>query len=202
MRKLFDHIEDIHIKGNPSVLTEAITAMDASLQNIAVWTEKLASFLVKHSNTNKGIQYAKAVEVVMVLSSKLYDASIELNSMQNEVVRYQNKIFRYEEMSESGTVPNRFLVQKIKATVDESSVQFGRKEMTDLSNMLKSYIENVLQYARQLYNKKEQLAAIWMDSQYQTFSAFINEICKMIEKALKELDEYRMHLDAKLKELG
>lgn len=202
MRRLFDHIEDIHIKGNPTVLTEAVTAMDASLQNIAAWTEQLAGFLLKYSSTNKGIQYAKAVDTVVKLSAVLYDASVEVNEMQNEVVRYQNKVFRYEDLSETGSVYNKFLVQKVTVSADETAVHFGRTEMTALSNTLKSYIDIVLHYAHELYNKKEQLAAVWMDSQYQTFSAFIDEICKMIEQALKVLDEYRMHLDEKLRELG
>lgn len=201
MRKLFDHIEDIHIKGSPENLTAAVTAMDMSLQNIAAGTERLAGLLLRYSNSNKGIQFTKAVEAVVSLSNVLYDASVELNEMQNEVVRYQNKIFRYEDRKGSATVPNKHMVQKVTVTADDTSVQFGLTEMTSLLKMLGDYHEFVMRHGRELIQKKDQLASIWMDRQYRVFSDHIEEIVGMIEQALKVLDEYRTDLDTKIKEL-
>lgn len=201
MRKLFDHIEDIHIKGTAAQLTRAVTAMDDSLQDIASATEQLAGLLLKFSNTNKGNQYTKAVEAVVALSNVLYDASVALNEMQNEVVRYQNKIFRYEDMSESGTVQNKHSVSKVNVTTDGTSVQFGQAEMTGLVKIMASYIEFVVGHGKELVSKKNQLDGVWLDSQYKTFSDFIDEVVGNMNQALKVLDEYRMHLDAKLKEL-
>lgn len=202
MRKLFDHIEDIHIKGNAAELTMAVTAMDDSLRYIASATEQLAGFLLRYSNTNQGIQFAKAVEAVVTLSKILFDASLELNEMQNEVVRYQNKINRYEDMSQSAAKPNKHTVQKVNISMVSTSVQFSMTDMANLVKSLESYFGYVLEQGNTLVNKKNQLAGIWLDSQYKTFSDFIDEVVGNMNQALKELDEYRMHLDAKLKELG
>lgn len=202
MRKLFDHIEDIHIKGTAAQLTRAVTAMDDSLQDIASATEQLAGYLLRYSNTNQGIQFAKAVEAVVKLSKILFDASLELNEMQNEVVRYQNKIYRYEDMSQSAAKPNKHTVQKVNISMVSTSVQFSMTDMANLVKSLESYFGYVLQQGNTLVNKKNQLAGIWLDSQYKTFSDFIDEVVGVMKQALKKLDEYRMHLDAKLKELG
>ena len=50
MRKLYENIEDIHIKGSPAELTEIITAMDISLQKISEGTEQLTLKLIKYRN--------------------------------------------------------------------------------------------------------------------------------------------------------
>ena len=95
MRKLYENIEDIYIKGSPAELTSIITSMDISLQNISEGTEQLAAKLVKYSDSNKGTQYERIVARLLALRDVLYQASVDLNGMQNEIVAYQNKIFRY-----------------------------------------------------------------------------------------------------------
>ena len=105
MRKLYENIEDIYIKGSPAELTTIITAMDISLQNISEGTEQLAAKLIKYSESNKGTQYEKVISTLIALRDVLYQASVDLNGMQNEVVEYQNKIFRYEDMMELARLP-------------------------------------------------------------------------------------------------
>lgn len=123
MRKLYENIEDIYIKGDPAQLTEAVTAMDISLQTISDATEYLSEQLVRYSGSNKGAQYQRVVTTVVEVRDELYLASIELNEMQNQIVAYQNKIFRYEDMAECAVAPNPHLVQRRNIFVDESVVQ-------------------------------------------------------------------------------
>ena len=203
MKKLYENIEDIKIKGDIGQLTEAVTAMDRALQNIADRTERLTVSLTKYSASNKGAQYEKVVTTSADLRDILFEASQELNEMQNEVVAYQNKVYRYEDMPESASIPsNSYLVSKKQINVDTSMVQFTKSEMLDLVGELKNYSEGVFQLTRGLRDKKESMRNIWMDSQYDIFSMFIDKVTKYIVDALKVFDEYIKYLGEKIKELG
>ena len=202
MRKLYENIEDIHIKGSPAELTEIITAMDISLQNISEGTEQLTLKLIKYSETNKGTQFDRVREKLVTLREILYQASVDLNGMQNEIVTYQNKIFRYEDMAELASVPNPHMVQRININVEVTSVQFNLSEMMTVSAELKNYSEAILYHTRQLAEKKNQAGSVWLDSQYDLFAQFIDDVCSEIIDGLKLFDEYILALDEKIKELN
>ena len=202
MRKLYENIEDIYIKGNPAQLTEAITEMDVSLQTISDATEYLSEQLVRYSGSNKGAQYQRVVATVMEVRDELYLASIELNEMQNQIVAYQNKIFRYEDMTECAVAPNPHLVQRSNIYVDESVVQFSLPEMMSVVQCLAGYHELVTAHTHKLLDNRDYISTFWCDSQYNLFSQFIGEVCVAIVDALKEFSDYLAVLDQKIKELS
>ena len=76
MKKLYENIEDINIRGGVSQLSEVVTAMDIALQNIAENTHQLVGQLIRYSASNKGTQYEKVVNTSMALREELYDASM------------------------------------------------------------------------------------------------------------------------------
>ena len=82
------------------------------------------------------------------LRDKLFDASLELNDMQNQIVAYQNKIYRYEDMSENAPSPNPYLVTKRHISVDTSAVQFNRADMMNVTAALRNYSERVLHHIK------------------------------------------------------
>ena len=86
MKKLYENIEDIDIRGGVSQLTEVVTAMDIALQNIADSTDRLYSQLIKYSVSNKGTQYEKVVDTSYALREVLFDASEALNDIQRQIV--------------------------------------------------------------------------------------------------------------------
>lgn len=203
MKKLYECIEDINIKGNPAELTSVVSAMDISLQNITAATEVLAGELLKYSESNKGTQYQRVISALTRLREELYESSVELNEMQNQVVAYQNKIFRFEDMSEmASAIPNSYMVNRTVINVDISVVKFSVSEMMSVSAELKNYSEVVFYHTKNLCDSKNQIASIWMDSQYQIFSEFIDSVCAKIVDALKLFDEYVVYLDEKIKELS
>ncbi len=201
MRKLYQNIEDIYIKGSPAELTSVITAMDISLQNISEGTEQLAGLLLKYSESNKGTQFAKAKERVVSLREVLYEASVELNSMQNDIVAYQNKIFLYEDMAELASSPNPHMVERININVEVTSVKINRAEMMALVAALRNYCEAIVYHTKNLVDSKDNAAAIWLDSQYCIFAQFIDDVCAEIVNALEILEDYAIMLEERIKEL-
>ena len=202
MRKLCEHIEDIYIVGSPSELTSIISKMDYSMQNISEATEQLAHQLLKYSASNKGAQYKKVVSKLLSLRINLYQASVDVNEMQNEIVAYQNKIFRYEEVSESASQPNPHLVNRININVEVNEVQFNLSKMITVAAELKNYSDIIYHHTKNLIQAKEQAALIWRDSQYDIFAQFIDDVCREIIDALKLFDDYRDALEERIKELN
>lgn len=202
MKKLYENIENIHIKGDVSQLSEVVTAMDISLQNIAEYTERLTGQLAKYSVSNKGSQYEKVVNTSMALRDVLYHASMDLNEMQNQVVKYQNKIYRYEDRLESAQRPNPYLVTKSHVNVETSEVQFNRSEMVKVRQMLRNYGEKVFYHTRTINEKKNMIASVWRDAQYNDFAEYIDGVIRNIVEALKVFEEYVLYLEEKIKELG
>lgn len=202
MKKLYENIEDINIKGGVEQLSEMVRAMDISLQNIADNTDRLLGYLVKYSASNKGIQYEKVVNTSMLLRDEMFEAAIELNDMQNQIVEYQNKIYRYEEMAESAQRPNPFLPTKRQISIDTSIVQFNRSDMLDVAAALRNYSEIVFHHIKTINEKKNSLAAVWRDTQYDDFAEFISEVIKNVVDAIKQFEDYVIYLEEKIKELS
>ena len=202
MRKLYENIEDIYIKGSPAELTSIITAMDISLQNISDETEQLTAKLIKYSDSNKDSQFERVVTRLLALRDVLYQASVDLNEMQNEIVAYQNKIFRYEDMAELASAPNPHMVQRININVDVSLTKINLAEMISVSTELQNYSNAIYDYTNNLIDSKEQAATIWLDSQYNIFAQYVDEVCSEIVSALQVFDEYILVLEDKIKELS
>lgn len=203
MKKLYENIEDINIKGGVSQLTEMVTAIDVSLQNMAENTEQLTMQLIRYSASNKGSQYERVVNTTMKLRDELYDASLQLNEMQNQIVAYQNKIYRYEEMSESAAKPYPYLVNRNQnVNVETKVIQFERAEMMNLAAMLNTYAEKVFHETRAINQKKNAIAMIWYDTQYNDLAEFVDAVSKKVLEALKEYKDYVIYLEGKIKELS
>ena len=202
MKKLYENIEDINIKGGVEQLSEMVRAMDISLQNIADNTDRLVGYLIKYSVSNKGVQYKKVVNTSLHLRDEMFEASIDLNDMQNQIVEYQNKIYRYEDMAESAQRPNPYLPTKRQINIDTSIVQFSRSDMLDVAAALRNYSEVVFHHIKTINEKKNTLGAVWRDTQYNDFADFIDEVTKNVVDAIKLFEDYVIYLEEKIKELG
>ena len=202
MKKLYENIEDINIKGGVEHLSEMVRAMDISLQNIADNTDRLVGYLIKYSASNKGVQYEKVVKTSSYLRDEMFEASMELNDMQNQIVEYQNKIYRYEDMAESAQRPNPYLPVKRQISIDTSMVQFNRSDMLNVVAALRNYSEIVFHHIKTINEKKDSLAAVWRDTQYNDFADFINEVTKNVIDAIKQFEDYVIYLEEKIKELS
>lgn len=202
MKKLYENIEDIHIIGDISQLTEVVTAIDNSMQSIALGTENIFGLIVRYSASNKGLQYEKVVKTVTALRDEIYNVSVGLNQMQNEVVAYQNKVYRYEGMLQAEAAPNPHIVEKSNISVDTTVVKFQRSELLEVIEGLRNYSEAVYFCLREIIQKKEEMGAIWLDTQYRDFSEVIDEVTNHALEALKIFDEYVVYANEKIQELN
>ena len=202
MKKLYEHIEDIDIRGGVEQLSDVVCAMDISLQNIADNTDRLVNHLIKYSASNKGSQYEKVVSTSMFLRDEMFEASVELNDMQNQIVAYQNKIYRYEDLAESAQKPNPYLVTKRQVSVDTSIIQFSRTDMIDVAAALRNYSEQVYHHIKTINEKKNSIAAVWRDTQYDDFAEFVGEVTKDVVEAIRVFEDYVIYLEEKIKELN
>jgi hypothetical protein len=202
MKKLYENIENIHIKGGIGQLSEVVKVMDIALQNIADNTEQLTGYLSKYSASNKGVQYDKVVKTSLRLRDELFRTSQELNDMQNQIVIYQNKMYRYEDMSETASTPNPYLVSKKQINVDTTIMQFNRTDMMELAATLRNYSERVYHHMKTIIEKKNSIASVWKDPQYDDFAEFIDGIKRNVVEALKVFEDYVIYLEDKIKELS
>lgn len=203
MKKLYENIENIYIKGGIHQLTEVVTVIDKGMQSVVMNTDTLISYLMKYSSSNMGAQYEKVVNTTNKLRDVLYEASVELNEMQNQIVAYQNKIYRYEDMNTSEQKPNPYIVNKERRVdINTTAMRFSRTDMIDLAKQIRSYSTGVYGSAKTINDKKNSVASIWQDSQYNDFSQFIDEVNRKIVEALKVYEEYVIYLESKIKELS
>ncbi len=202
MKKLYQNIQDIHIKGEIDQLSDGVSAMDKTLQNITDYTDKLTNYLIKYSSSNKGLQYQKVVHTSTRLRDSLFAKSLELNDMQNQIVMYQNKVYRYEDINRAASKPNPYLINKKSINVDTSIVQFTREDMINLASNMKNYCERVRFHIKNLVEKKNSMASFWKDTQYRDFSSFIDEISKDVTDAIKVYSDYIIVLEEKIKGLN
>lgn len=201
MKRLYENIERIDIQGGIEQLSEVVSSIDISLQNIADYSDMLANFLIRYSVSNKGLQFEKVIDIAMFLRDKLYNASIAMNDMQNQIVAYQNKIYRYEGMSAAAQLPNAYLVQRRNIDADTFAVQFDRTEMIEVASYMETYSEQVLYELVTIKYKKDAIAAVWRDPQYYDFADFVDDVIKTVLNAVEIFDDYVISLKERIQEM-
>ena len=201
MKKLYENIEDININGEISDLTDVVKAIDNSLQNIANMTEQLTDTLEKYSDVVKGVQFKKTVDNACELREMLYITSLEFNEMQNQVVEYQNKIYRFEDMTDYCQRPNPYEVNRRVIEVEDRVVQLKRSDLERVVAYLNKYNDEVYFQIKNILANKNDIASVWRDSQYQDFSEYIDGIAGKVVDSLKVFDDSVNYLNEKIKEL-
>ena len=202
MRILRVNIEDIHIRGNISQLSEVVTSIDDVIQRISQETESIMSVILRYSSSNSGKQYEKMAETMMALGNFLYDSSLQINMLQNEIVEYQNKVMRYEEVSFIGAAPKKLLIQRANLDLKSKDIKFELNQMNSLVAGLSKYSASVYYQMQELIKLKNDASHFWVDSQYREFAEFIDEISMKTMDSLKSFGEYVDYLKQKIKELS
>ena len=202
MKRLDQNIDRVHIIGGVGQLTDIVQAMDTSLQNIADSTDRLTDFLLRFSDSNKGQQFEKIVNMTVRLRDELFEDAHELNDLQGQIVSYQNKVSRYEGLSESAPRPNPFLARKRPINVDTTQFQFNREEMLRLVAALTNYAEIVHQHLKRINDKKNTAGQIWRDTQYKDFAAFVEDVTRRVQDVLKDYGGFVQDIEERIKGLN
>lgn len=201
MKKLYVNIEKVRITGGPQALYSVINNTDMALQNMTEKTANMVTFLSKYSESNKGIQFDKLINSTMQLRDDLCDASVEINDMLVQIVKFVNKLNQYEDSNETLPLPNNYVMTRKGVSSDVGTFQFGYDEMIEVERECREYREEIYQSIKGVNTKKNSMASIWMDPQYDDYSDFIQDITRKIVDALKVYDEYLQHLNSKIKDM-
>lgn len=194
MRKLYQHINHINIRGKATELTKIVQSMDERMQTLANDTQHVEAVVRKYTDNNKGDQYTKAVQAVSELSKHLYESSETMNDMQRQIVDYQNKIFHYEEQHMHAQQPKRHEVRKINVETITHVIEFRREEMLMVYKEIMTYVKNSAEALKRLRDDKNNIGQIWLDEQYKIFDQFIEGVVKTTIKHGKVLEDYAKHL--------
>ena len=201
MKKLYQNIENIYIIGGVGLLTELVQEMDRSLQNVADSTDRLTGYLLRFSGSNSGHRYENIVKTTVKFRDELFDDAQALNDILNQIVQYQNKIYRYEGMAAYAPPANPFLAQKRPISIDTSQVQFHRTDMLQLVASLKNYISSISHHMTTIHEKRNSAGQIWRDSQYRVFSEFVDEVLQSVRTVMKDYELYIQEIEEKIKEM-
>ena len=193
-------IRKVVIKGEIRTLTSVVTQMGQRMQEVSIETENMKTTLLKYMSSNLGKQYDKAAKATLVLSEILYSASIEVNQLQNDIVDFQNKSYRFEEMSEHAVKPQPHLVQKAPVQVIKTMFYFGRDEMIVVANAIHKYCSNTQSIFKILVQNVNEIGRIWVDPLYNEFRENIYELVNKSSRYFNDLEDYARHLDMKIKE--
>ena len=193
-------IRKVVIKGEIGTLTSIVTQMGQRMQEVSIETENMKSTLLKYMSSNLGKQYDKAAKATLVLSEILYSASVEVNQLQNDIVDFQNKSYRFEEMSEYAAKPQPHLVQKVPVQVIKTVFYFGRDEMIAVASAIHKYCSNTQSIFKILVQNVNEIGRIWVDPLYNEFRESIYELVNKSSRYFNDLEDYARHLDMKIKE--
>ena len=199
MKKLYVNVEEVKIKGRPEALTRVVMDIDRRTQELASATELIKGIMYKLSGTNRGKQYKQACDAVTELSADVYDASEVLNDVQHQIIKFENKCHYYEGESISAPSPRRHSVRKIKVSVNTSEILFEKPQMIYVRNALDKYSKLAREECKKLRSNRDSIGRIWTDRQFKDFSVYIDNVCMIVEKGCRELDEYKNYLNERIK---
>ena len=203
MKKLFLNINDVRIRGaeGAALLGEGVTAMDKTMETITIDTQELTRIIHRHFETNKGDQYKKMVDACIELSKKLVEASREMNDFQHQIANLQAKIFRYEDQKREPTKARVSGVEELKLDVSTNETYYTLDSITAVYKALIDYSNKTNENLKRLVNTKNEMRSVWFDTQYNNFSAFIEDLRNEIIKHIKVFLTYAEYLKKKINEL-
>ena len=200
MSELYTHITKVVIKGEIRELTRIVTQLGQRMQDASRETEAMKSSLIKYMSSNLGKQYDKAAKAVLLLSEKLYSASIYVNNVRNDIAVFQNKSYGFDEASEYAEKPQPHLVQKAPVQVITTVFYFNRDDFLALANSIHKYCANIFNVFKILSQNVDEIGRIWVDPIYATFRSKMYDLIKENNKFIGDLEDYARHLDMKIKE--
>ena len=74
--------------------------------------------------------------------------------------------------------------------------------MVEVVTILRKYGEAVIDQIKKINEKKNEISTVWLDTQYNDFAAFIDEISNKMVEAIKIFEEYILYLEEKIKGLS
>lgn len=198
MSGMFGSIKDITIKGEIEyVLQQPITKMDEAMQSFCDATEQLRKTLYKYSGSNQGKQFKRTWNSITEFSTKLYNACVDMNQLQNEVTHLGKQTGDYEGVYVS--LRKRDLYVRVASyNVNDRVVYFRLPEMQEVVSAISSYLEKEEATIRTLKSKAAEINNYWSDSQYDKFYSAVEEICVTITKGCSSLREYNDYLKGKI----
>lgn len=200
MGRLYVNITKVVIKGEIRLLTEIVTQMGQRMQEISAETEQVKTTILKYSGSNQGKQYNRAAKAILVLSETLYSASVDINLLQNDIVEFQNKSFRFEEMSDYASKPCPHLVKKAPVQIATTVFNFDKNDIIVVASDIHKYVSDVKNSLKVLNQNKESIGIVWCDPIYIQFKTSIEELISNSLRYVDYLEEYANHLDMKIKE--
>ena len=201
MAGMFGSIKDMTIKGEIAVVLQApITKMDDAMQSFCEATERVRRTLYNYSGSNQGRQFKKTWNSITEFSTRLYNACVDMNQLQNEVTRFAQKAGIYEEVEVSLSKRDLY-VSVASYNVNDKVVYFRLPEMQEVVRAISSYLEKEESTISTLKNKVAEINNSWSDSQYNKFYAEVEVLCATITKGCGELRDYNNYLTGKIIEL-
>lgn len=201
MGVLFNNIEDVNIKGGPFELSDIVSRMDRCMQDMADRTNQLANVFNRLSGTLKGKQFESAAENVSLLSKFLQKQVENMNIMQRDVTDYQNRLARFEGISEEASC-NEINITPVQTSAETTSLKFTEEQWRQIYRGLCCYSSGIVESIAKLQHDKNEAGEIWRDSQYNKFSDFIDETVSEISNGIKLFEEYTQYLKEDLAGLG
>lgn len=202
MKKLYSNIDNINIKGRPELLSVAITKIDVVLQALASSTQKVKQAILQYGGSNFGNQYERACVAISNLSRELAVISADMNELQHQVVRYENKCHIYEGEPPSAVSPAGYQVQEIQAEVNVSEFQFHLNEMHLVKKSIDLYISSSAESMGIMRMYRDEIGTFWQDTQFRDFSQIIDEVGAVVYAGCRELEMYSTFLSGKIRELS
>lgn len=198
--RLVVRIESVRIKGGIEKLNDPIILMDKLMERLYKDADELACVLEKYFETNKGNQYEVLAKCACDLAKILDDASEDMNKMQHQIVEFQSKTNRWNDVNGPVGAIRRRNEIRINPNVLSQFTYFDNETIMKVYTHVVDFSEKTENNVRQLVLEKDGLKKYWNDPQYENFSDFINEVSDIIRNSLKVFNKYAEYLYGKIQE--
>lgn len=203
MKRIRLYVEDIRLKGrDPNVLSDLVFAISKQLQAMCENTDGIRNFLLKYSAISDGEQLNRAIEATSALSNHLNEAIENIYDTQEQVVDYQNKIFKFEDIKQTAPPPRRPSFVEIRISTDRSQINYTVNDLKKLADKIAEYCDSIYGCLKNIESERDKIASVWLDSQYNDFSASIDDVISSINPHLSVLEDYIVYLDNKISEIS
>ena len=198
--RLVISIENVRIKGGINKLNEPIETMDRIMEAMFNDANELAQTIVKHFAGNKGQQYEFIAKHAKDLAKALDESSIQMNSMQKQIVEFQIKTNRFNDTHLSvGTIRKRNVIE-INPNVSTQETYFEIDTIKLVHAKFVDFSKKTEANIKKLVSEKDSIKSFWDDPQYRRFSDFINDIANLVRKYLFIFNKYADYLHGKIVE--
>lgn len=192
---MYLNIDRFMIRGEPDVLIEDMRSICSRVVMLTESVERFIGILNSKGDSNNSTQYQKALDASGKFIDVLYTNLDELTEAHAYIIEFVDRVNAFNERPPSGARPVAYERRRVSFETSGGVQMMVREDMETIVHEIERIISESVDCCKSIRNTVASMGDFWKDPQFDAFNGQVEGLIRQIANSLRNLDEYRIHLN-------